>query len=201
MNWESILIAIIGSGILSTIIVSTKDLWLFYLQNKFRTKSELTRDLLASRVTVYDILNRLKRKVQSPRILILYTENGGGLPTPGSQIYISILYEAVDIDTKSIKMDVQRLTTDEEYDKLISSLANGEFNKIITDDIEDGILKKFYKLDNIKESFIVPITQKNNRFYYMSVAWHEEILEQLQDNHEIEILAEANNIKALLDKT
>ena len=200
MNWESIVLAIIGSGILSTIIVSTQELWMFHLQHNFKSKDMVVKTHLKNRLSIYDVLNRLKLKVESPRVLILYTENGGGLPTLGSQIYISVLYEVVDTDTKSIKMDVQRLTTDEEYDKLISRLASGEFVKIKTKEMNDGILKKFYKFDNVVESFIVQIGQQNNRFYYMSVAWHKELEnDNVRDSAEISILSEANNIKALLE--
>lgn len=196
MDWQSILIALIGSGVLSTILVTSKDVWMAWFQKKKKSDNEKAKLYLQNRLNIYDILNKVRAKVKSPRALILFTENSGGLPTLGSQLYVSIIYESTDSEMESIKDDIQHLLTDEAYDNMLSTLVEqGEFGSN-TKDLECGMLKSYYESSDVAQTYIVPILQTETKFYYMSVSWTDESVNP--SNLKIHIKSAANNIRQLL---
>ena len=163
----------------------------------FNTKKAF-QILFERRMGIYDLIGEIRREVKSPRVLILYTENGGGIPNAASKLYVSILYESIDSDVKSIKRKVQKYDIDEAYHRMLSSLLkDGEYSRS-TKELEHGMLKSFYHLDGITRTFIVPLVTSDKKFFFMSVAWREEP-ENLEDAI-ITIKPIANNIKNILKK-
>lgn len=198
LNFDILVITFIGSSALAVILAAFKDTWLSWFQHKLATNTK-AKHLLARRLDVYDVLNQLKNRVHSPRALVQYTENGGGLPVPGSPLYISILYETTDHNTSSIKEDIQRLLTDESYDNMLSHLATKGTNFIETDELGEGMLKKFFKFYNVESSIVVPITSSKRRFYFLTLTWNEKkTMEELQEL-ELEIIIASNKIKSLIE--
>lgn len=195
--WQIILLTFIGSSSLTAIILTLKETWLLWLRKRFNNLEEKSKQFMINRSKVQDLLEDLRNKIHCPRALILYTEDSGGLPTLGSQLYISILYESSDSDIPNIKSDVQHLMTDGHYDSLLSELlAEGSYHGV-TSDMPDGLLKDFYVASGICESLVLPILQTKSKFYYLSVAWNT-----CDNVNEGKIYAKsaANNIKELLIK-
>lgn len=200
MSLETFLVTLIGSSALAVILTTFKDTWLSWFNNRLRLDvSKRAKVMLGKRLDIYDVMNNVKNRTGSPRVLVTYTEDGGGLPTTGSPLYISILYETVDHESTSIKEDIQRLITDEAYDNMLSHLATKGTYFIITDDLDNGILKKFYRHDNIQSSIMVPISSTKSRFYYMSIAWQERKTLEEMEALELDAIIAANKIKVLLE--
>ena len=149
----------------------------FYFKRK---ESKLSDDLefeqgLLSAVEkknkVADELIALKTEIHAPRIIILKSENGGGIPRATDHVYLSVLDEVPDSNIHSIKHLVQKLPTDVAYNELIIKLVKEGGSTIFVKDMEDGILKTFYQSEGIELSIVRPIVTLKDKFIYCSLAW------------------------------
>ena len=96
------------------------------------------------------------------------------------------------------KRRLQRYDIDEAYHRMLSTLfEKGEYTKS-TEELEIGMLKSFYKSDNLTRTFIVPLATSDKKFFFLSVAWQKEP-DDLEDA-KITIKSIANNIKNILKK-
>lgn len=201
LNWETVLLALIASGFFTVMISGFKSTWLEWFKLKLNIHATKANLLMKSRIDVYDVLNELKNAVDSPRTLVLYTEDGGGLPKPGSPLYITILYEATDKEVTSIKHDIQHILTDESYDMMLSTLITDAIFISKTTDLSSGILRQFYEMDEINSTIVVPILQTKKRFYYLSVAFKAEHSYEELTSLTLRVVLAANKLKSLLEKS
>lgn len=92
---------------------------------------------------IYDILQEARSQLGCVRILILKTENGGGIPKVNSPIYATVLHEVYDAKIEPIKESWQRRLVDSFYCKILCQLLNEEKVEIEEKNLE-GILKPIY---------------------------------------------------------
>lgn len=143
-------------------------------------------------------LVKLKTEIHAPRVLILKSENGGGIPKATDHVYLSVLEEVPDSNIHPIKDKVQKLPSDKAYNDLIIRLIQDGGAVIKTKDMDAGILKDFYTNEGIYISIVKPIVSLKDKFLYSSFAWREDITEKLQEI-ESDINSRLNNIKTIYE--
>lgn len=191
MDLWQIIVALGIPGAIGSWLFRDKIIPFFNTQRAFKA-------LLQKRMEIYEWLGEIRSLVKSPRVLILYTENGGGVPNSASKLYVSILYESIDSNIKSIKRRLQKYDIDEAYHRMLVHLfEDGEYSRA-TEELEPGMLKSIYNSDDLKRTYIVPLITSDKKFFFLSVAWQEEP-ENLEDAG-MKIKSIANNIKNILKR-
>ena len=76
---------------------------------------------------LYQTLQTLLGDISADRILIIKSENGGGLPRPGCEIKSSVIHEVFNGKLGSLYEIWQRVPLDHEYSRILSELSLGEW--------------------------------------------------------------------------
>ena len=144
-------------------------------------------------------LAKLKHEIHAPRVLLLSTANGGGLPTVAGPLYISAIDEAPDSDTPSVLERVQGIRTDKHYEKLIMQLIDNGFVEIKTKELPDCLLRDYYLSDGIEYAIVFAVAPLEDKFVYLSVAWTVDMSSEFEVFKSF-IRARATNIEHNLHK-
>lgn len=168
----------------------------YIVKRKERKFNDGLKETFENKNKIHEQITHLKNEIKAPRVLILKSENGGGIPRATDHVYLSILEEAPDSDIRSIKQDVQKLPSDNHYNNLLLDVLENGYSEVCIESMGDGMLKDFYTSDGIKYSYVKPIITLDNKFIYMSVAWREKPdLNQVRTY----INSTANNIKNIYE--
>ena len=123
---------------------------------------------------VADELVALKTEIHAPRVLILKSENGGGIPRATDHVYLSILEEVPDSNITPVKQLVQKLPSDRSYNEMIIELLQKGEVIYRVEDMPEGMLKDFYVAEGVKISIVRPIVTLKDKFIYSSFAWKDD---------------------------
>jgi hypothetical protein len=151
---------------------------------------------------IYDELHSLTSAIHADRALVLYTSNGGGIPSAGKTIYTTILYEVVHGDgLQPIRKEFQNVLIDEAYTYMLRDVI--EERIWICNDVakmRNGFLKRLYQREKVKSAIIVPIYSTPERFYYLSVRWMNDNEFPNTDTRRSIVEGCATSIKEILEK-
>lgn len=121
---------------------------------------------------VYTILAEHAHAISADRVLLLYTSNGGGIPTAGKPLYATILYEVTGGHGISPIMErFQGVLADAGYVHMVATVAEYGRWRGDPEQMEPGFLRALYKEEGVQESLIVRIGTTPQRFYYISARW------------------------------
>lgn len=182
-DWEYI------TGSVATIVGTA---YAYYKKRQSNRFEKGLIEALNDKIEIHDYLSSLKHETGSPSAVLTESKNGGGIPTGGNPVYISIFDEANDSDMRSIKKDVQNMPTDMAYNRMLLRLLENNFVFLKTDEMIEGFLKEFYQAEGIKCAYIYKVGSLNNRLYYLSLKWKTEIDKNV--NIERALRTTSNNI-------
>ena len=149
---------------------------------------------------IYDVVQNLRSDLDSERVLLLRTTNGGGLPSPGKVLYASIIAEVVDSNkTKhSIRSEWQNRLVDYAYIRMLETVfMKGQVVNITEDMDNHALLRGAYEKLEIDQTRIVKIGIYNSAFYYISIA--EPKGKKLTPSQEYTLYTAIRAIKNLLE--
>ena len=189
VNWEYI------TGSVATIFGTA---YAFYKKQSRKRFEKGLIEALTDKIEINEILSNLKHDVKAPRVVMLETKNGGGIPTGNKPVYISIFDEVPDYDVEPIKDMVQNLPTDNAYNKLLLRMLKKSNVFIETATMEKGLLKEFYVSGGIQCAYIQRIGSYENKFFYISISWKHIIT--MDVGIESSLRTSANNIYNVLIK-
>jgi hypothetical protein len=161
---KEILIGAFGTGI----GIGFNYLRQFVEEKRKKRSTEAIEDM----ASVYDILNELAGQLKTDRLLVLYSSNGGGIPSAGTVISVTILYELVRaFNLVPIRNDFQNLPVDEGYAQLLKNVViRGEFFGT-PKNLQDGFIKELYESEQVDKFLIKEIYRGDKKFFYMSCRW------------------------------
>ena len=144
-------------------------------------------------------LEKLKHEIHAPRVLLLSTANGGGLPSPAGPLYISAIDEAPDANIPPVLDRVQGIRTDKHYEQMLMRIIDNGFVEIKTSELPDCLLRDYYLSDKIEYAIVYAVASLEDKFVYLSVAWTVDM------SHEFNLFksfirARATNIEHNLNK-
>lgn len=131
---------------------------------------------------VYAILNHAISSFGASRAMVLCTENNGGIPHVGSQLYMSIIYEQYLRGGHSVREDMQRLLIDDEYVRMIGLMQTSQKASVamITDRMNKCMQKQMFDDAGTKLAFMYIVKASDKRLYFVSFefnhqAWSDEL--------------------------
>lgn len=187
------------AALVGAIIKAMVDLYKWSRRNQKLFSKQFRR-----RVRIYEAMNRILQQTNAKRVLILKTENGGGIPRLGSRIYASIIYEDFEAPFKSvINKYGPRFPLDQEYIKVLQHIATAEDGRIVlnTEEMTYGILKTIYEEEGVAFSEIFYLNQSRTAFYYINIATDNEGAgEMTTDPQQLIIKTQIEKLKEIFKK-
>lgn len=132
-----------------------------------RTRGQITCDALVATQELTSALNTLRVDVKADHALILKAENNGGVPSPGSLVFASVVYETFGDQAESVRRSWLRSLLDHQYCELLGELAIGRSLKIGTADLKPGILRDFCISYGIAQTEANAIHARHDGFFYL----------------------------------
>lgn len=146
---------------------------------ELREEKKTFTSVLPDMHDVYAHLNEVMVRLGGNRCLVMYTENGGGRPTIGSQLYASIVYEVYTHQCGSIRKQIQRKQVDESYVKMLGYMVSNveKRTNVVTAQMPPCMLRDIYERSGVKMSFVYLIKETESRLYYASFNFPHDILD------------------------
>lgn len=122
-------------------------------------------------VQIHSVLNRIMHAVKADQVLILEARNGGHVPTAGSKLKSSVIYEVYSQDGSSVLERWQDQPLDEYYITLLLDVAEKGEVHLIVDDLPQTPLRDVYVANKVRESRVIRLRGEEGAFFYMSLTW------------------------------
>jgi len=149
---------------------------------------------------IYDELSSLKRNLNCDRIHISYTSNGGGVPSPGVQLYTTVLYEVYSDDLVSLRERIQNLRIDEAYSRMLVQVIALDTWESRVAKMEKGFFKDICLANHISFVKKQKIKVSKNKFFYLSCIWNEGSVIPTKEAIDSEIFLLSTKLRGLLKK-
>lgn len=164
---------------------ATKDLKSFY-KRRFDTQSACSE---------------LLHKTRAVRVMLIRSENGGGIPQVGKPIYVSVVYEAVSEEVRSVIQRWQARPVDADYELVLRKVLAERSTHLASSDLKEGsVLRDIYESEGIVGSSIFLVAVSPGRaVLFLSLVFTEEV--GAMDAHERSLIGSAiDRISKLLDE-
>jgi type II secretory pathway pseudopilin PulG len=162
---EEIWLAVLG--IVSTLVAAAVRYWngrRGRFKRKLQSNVETAGALSAT-------LETLQRKVGASSVVLLRTQNGGGLPKPGLDIYSSIVMVPGD---PALFRSWHRQRIDADYARIILDLLRNDSAVLQTPRLEPGsMLRDVYEARGITHSVVTAVGSSAEAFYYLSCTFKQ----------------------------
>lgn len=123
---------------------------------------------------IYQTLQNLLGEIAADRILVIKSENGGGLPRPGCTIKSSVIHEVFNGDLGSLYESWQRVTLDHEYSHVLHILSTGEWVWRATDELARPSVLADLLEPEVKRIAFARICGTNNALWYIALHFRTE---------------------------
>lgn len=188
-----------GEGLLA--LITTGTLWKsFKLVGDWIQRSQ-SRQAFEEAVMIVETLHRLQVKLNAQRVMILKTENGGGIPHPGKPLYTSVQYEFCRDGVEPLKEDFQRRLLDSSYVEMIGKILSMQQLTLIPAEMPEGcMLSRVYRKFRVLRADVIEIAITKHGLFYLSCTWAQDSV--VPDDVEIayEIGVAQNKLRELLSK-
>lgn len=139
-------------------------------------------------VIALEMIQDLRRRMSSVRVILLVTENGNGIPLD-KQVKASIILETFADGDMAAKPYWQDRPTDAQYSKLVNDVyANGQA-VVMTEQLPDCDLKQMYRQGGIVSSFVAKVHHSDTRFFYLSCPMPNNGADKYQNQEEVKRVA------------
>ena len=158
-----------NSNVLVTLIQTIGEIVISLLGKSGGKEKNLFIEAIESMHEVYSCLNDVVSHNGCSRAMLLYSENGGGIPQGRSDLFVTISHE-IHTEAESIRHEVQRLPVDFDYIQLLQALLNSKEGILFieTEKMNQGLLKDIYIKAGTAQSLIFRLTETKNKLYYCS---------------------------------
>lgn len=149
---------------------------------------------------VYDELSGLKRVLNCDRVHISYTSNGGGVPSPGVQLYTTTLYEVYSDELVPLRERIQNLRIDESYSKMLVQLVAYDSWESKVAKMEKGFFKDICASSHVSFVKEYKIMVTKSKFFYLTCFWNEGSETPPKETVDSEIFLVSTKLRGLLKK-
>lgn len=196
---DAVLVALIGaaSGGLPVILGFIGK---YYFDKTKEKKAQSFNNVIPKMHNVYHHLNNIVAHYGSKRAMVMYVENGGGRPSIGSKLFVSIAYEVFTKASQSIREAFQRVQIDDSYITMLGYMMSNHGNRTIsvTSQMPDCLLRNVYLEAGTAMSIVYLVKITDTKLYYASFNFpHEELSDNLLYHCDLEAAAIRNLFKDL----
>lgn len=119
---------------------------------------------------IYQLLQSTMPELRANRLMILKSENGGGIPVPGAHVTSSVINEVVDPPAASVFEAWQKVPLDQDYSRLVAELStNGSASAAVVDLREASALRDLLVTADSTHVFCWRICATPNALLYLSI--------------------------------
>ncbi len=119
---------------------------------------------------LYQTLQTLLGDISADRILVIKSENGGGLPRPGCTIKSSVIHEVYNGQYLGSLYEVwQRVPLDHDYSQILSVLSTGQWVWRETSTLSHSSVIKDLLEDDVRRLAFARICGTNNALWYIAL--------------------------------
>lgn len=125
---------------------------------------------------IYRHIHELCHSTNLKRVLVLKSENGGGIPSPGSIVKQTVVFEASDSDLRSIQLGWQQVRIDEEYAKVLDRVVNagdGVCDTESNDLKETSILRELMEASKMTRARFIRVCATESAVLYLCAGLDE----------------------------
>lgn len=163
--WLQILLAVLGSGSVAAFIQLIRDALR-------RRASRLYERGYGDISAIYQHIQALLSTTSANRVLVLKSENGGGIPRPGCIVKSSVLYEVCDSPAKPIVQAWQLVALDQDYSAILSEVVTQGRSVVRLDDLHEGaVTHKLMQASSATHSYVFRIAATPHALLYLAVQY------------------------------
>lgn len=85
---------------------------------------------------IYQLLQSMLGEVHANRVMILKSENGGGIPAPGAQVTSSVINEVFDPPARPVFDPWQKVPLDEDFSRIIAEVNSQSSAAVTVDELK-----------------------------------------------------------------
>lgn len=150
---------------------------------------------------IYKIMNEISEKTLDTKVVILKASNGGGIPKPGSEMFLRVLYSEMKEGEETHSFErYDGLKLDGDYvDMLIDMQKNGLVTKEV-ENMQNSLLKRIYLAEGVVYSEIYFLANNKSEIYYCAINTHSKEEKFTTPEKRIEIELAINNLRKIFEK-
>lgn len=158
-------LALVGSGSFAALVHLGRDM--------LRRRAGRLYDRGYSDISaIYQHIQGLLSELSANRVLLLKSENGGGIPAPGCIVKSSVLYEVCDSPAKPISQSWQLVPLDQDYSAILSEVVTRGRAVIRLDDLHEGAAThELIKASDATHSYVFRVAATPHALLYLSVQY------------------------------
>ena len=148
---------------------------------------------------IFRIIERILNQSGAHRVLILKASNGGGIPKPGSEMFIKLLYAATEEEEPNIYEKYNSIKVDGQYvEMLINIQKNGMVIEKVSE-MPNSLLKRIYQSEEINYAEFYFLGNTATELYFCTVnSKNEEDFSQPSKRVAIEL--GINDLRKIFDR-
>lgn len=150
---------------------------LSYIGLRLKSKKVINQpsvDAILDSGEIIGIIDEMVTTLGADKGLLLFTSNGGGIPSAGKITYVTMLFECIHSRILGTSRSAfQNIPCDTGYIKMLNRILAEGYLAGDAATLDDGFLKDLYVTEKVSHFAIFPVIQTKMRFYYLSVRWYE----------------------------
>jgi hypothetical protein len=168
LEWWKIAAALLGPGSTLALVVGFVRKLLLR-----RDRARLDRGY-ANIQRAYKEIQELLSGTNANRVLILISENGGGVPSPGAKVKGSVRFEVCGSQSKPVQNDWQNVLLDSTYSDVMSTIASKGIVDVYAEKLDsESFLFNIFKSFNTSRARMVRVLATDKLVLYLSVHFHK----------------------------
>lgn len=194
LDMTAVIVALI-TAVIAPVAVLVVRAWAERQRDKFNKPFS---NMLPKIQEVFNILNQVVAMEGCARAIVLKSENGGGRPRLGSELYSSVLYEVYGPNRKPVRSSWFRQLLDQGYIKVLSELiaAPGGQLTVVPEAFADSSVRDVYTADGVDTIKLATLAEKENCYLYASFTFaHRQGL--LSAEERLALQEAVNKLRAL----
>lgn len=161
--WIQIALAILSSGSVAALVQLVRELL------KRRTSRQYDRGYGNIR-KIYQLLQTMLPQVHANRVMILKSENGGGIPAPGASVSSSVVNEVFDPPARPVYEGWQKVPLDADYSRIVAEVnTNGHAGVLVGELKESAALRDLLVAADSTHVFFWRICATPHALLYLSI--------------------------------
>lgn len=164
-NEMTAILALVGSGSFAAVVGLVRD----QLRRRAGRMYERGYKDISS---IYQLIQALLSDISANRVLLLKSENGGGIPSPGCVVKSSVLYEVCDSPAKPIAQSWQLVPLDQDYSKILSQVVTEGRAVLRLDDLHAGaVTHDLMEAADATHSYVFRVAATPHALLYLAVQY------------------------------
>jgi len=158
---QQVLIAIVSSGGLVALIGIVRE----FAKRRASAKQDVG---YANINKVYNLIQEYLSGSNTNRVLIIKSENGGGIPSPGSVLKSSVLFEVCDSRVPPLRNEWQQVRIDQDYSTLLTNVNTEGFSDVRKFGMDrNSVLGEFFDVGQCEQARFYRVCATDKALLYL----------------------------------